>query len=364
VLFLYAAGCGFHSVGGADGGGTDMGVVAGADLWGVPPGSDLATGGGGGACARPALLVGVEDVSNSGPGGGRVARISLAGGSAAPCATLSGQGLIGSQPMAVAALDNDLIGAATFDGLYAIDAASDTVRWSKPNPDATNHYGPFDAFTFTSPTGTPYLAVAWGPDLGISGAGIREVEAYDAAGTAAAGAPWCIQGTGCSSLGLGLGIYSMAGDPAAPAHFLALDGSNSVAALEIDPWAAPPTKTTYVGSYSEPLGSIYSVAVGGTRHLAWFDNNMTGGAIAWSVDDGTGTAPPLSGPVRCTTTCATLLHVVPDPTAANGFFALCDGATVSSRTVVRTDDAGHCTVLLDGAGFGAQSRLSRLGIAP
>ena len=234
---------------------------------------------------------------------------------------------------------------------------------TKPNPDTTNNFGPFDAFTLQSPSGTPYLAVAWGRDLGISGAGISEVEAYDAAGSAAPSSPWCVQGSGCTSLGLSLGIYSMAAHPLAPAHFLALDGANTVAALEVNPWATPPTTTQYIGAYSEPLASIYSVTVGATRHLAWFDNNMAGGAIQWSIDNGT-SAPALNGPFKCTSSCATILHVVPDPTATNGFFALCDGATVSTRKVVRTDDAGSCTVVLDGTQFGAQSRLSRLGISP
>ncbi len=364
MLFLLAAGCGFHAVG--NGVGDDMGMPSdmdAADLYGIPPGSDLATAAGL-ACARPALLVGVEDLSNSGSGGGRVARVSLAGGGAAECATLSGQGLVGSQPMAVAAFGN-LVGAATFDGLYVVDPATDTVKWSKPNPDSANNLGPFDAFSIQSASGgTTYIAVAWGRDLGISGAGISEVEVYDGSGVAPTGAPWCVQGSTCpTTLNLSLGTYSMAAHPLAPAHFLAIDGGNNIAAVEVDPWAAPPTKTTYVGTYSEPLASIYSVAVGTTRHLAWFDNNMQGGAIQWAIDDGS-TTPALAGPVKCASNCATMLHVVPDPSQPNGFLALCDASTVSGRKVVRADTAGNCAVVLDGAQFGAQSRLSRLGIAP
>jgi len=366
VLFLLVcAGCGFHSVGGDGGDNDDMGVpsdLAGADLTGVPPGSDLSMGQTA-SCPGPALLVGVENLTNSGSGGGRVARVSFANGSAQPCTTLSGQGLIGSQPMAVTAFGNGLVGAATFDGLYVVDPTTDTVKWSKPNPNGANNWGPFDAFTVQSPSGTPYVAAAWGPDFGISGAGIRWVEIYDASGAAAPGAPYCIQQTGCTDLGLSLGIYSMSSDPAAPAHLLALDGANSVAAAEVDPWAGPPTRTTYVGTYSEPLASLYAVSVGGKPHLAWFVNNMAGGAIQWAIDD-TGSAPPLAGPVRCTTNCDTMLHVVPDPSQQNGFFALCDAATTSGRTVVRADDAGSCTVILDGTQFGAQSRLSRLAVAP
>ena len=67
--------------------------------------------------------------------------------------------------------------------------------------------------------------------------------------------------------------------------------------------------------------------------------------------------------MRCASGCATILHVVPDPTTADGYFALCDGATVDARTVVRIDGALGCTQILDGKSFGAESRLSRLGIA-
>ena len=365
MLFLLAAGCGFHSVGNGDGGNDDRDMsVSGdtPDLFGVPPGSDLSSVMSA-ACAAPTLLVGVENLTNNGTtGGGRVARVSFAGGSAQPCTTLSGQGLIGNQPMAVTAFGG-LIGAATFDGLYVVDPATDTVKWSKPNPDGENGFGPFDAFAVQGTSGTQYVAAAWGADFGISGAGISWLEVYDADGNAAPGAPFCIQQSSCTQLGLGLGIYSMAADPATPSHFFALDGSNDVAAVDVNPWATPPTKTTHVGTYSEPLGSIYAAQVGSDVHFAWFDNNMAGGAIQWSVDDGSAT-PTLSGPFKCASNCATILHVVPDPSQQNGFFALCDSAMVNTRTVVRTDSAGSCTVVLDGTQFGSESRLSRLAIAP
>jgi hypothetical protein len=360
VLFLLAAGCGFHSVGGGDDAGVDgdLGVssdLAGADLYGVT--GDLAMEASG--CPSPALLVGVEDVSNSGPGGGRVARVSFASGQAVACPTLSGQGLIGSQPLAVTAFGT-LVGAATRDGLYVVDTVSDTVKWSKANPDAANNWLPIDAFSLVGTGGTPYVAAAWS---GSSPSEIRWIEMYDANGNAAPGAPFCIQQTGCTGLPLSLGIYSMSSNPAAPTHLLALDTANALAALDVDPWAAPPVKNSYVGTYAEPLASVYAVSVGGTPHLAWLDTNTAAGAISWAIDD-TAMAPSLNGPVRCTSNCDTILHVVPDPSQQNGFFALCEGATISSRTVVRTDNAGHCTVVLDGTQFGTQSRMSRLAIAP
>lgn len=357
ILWL-AAGCGFHAVGkgdlavtGPDAGDVDL---AGADLFGVVP--DLA--GAGSTCPRPQLLAGIENRSAGAQSGGRIARVSLAGGGAQPCATLSGQGLIGASPLAVGAFGG-YVAAGTLAGLYAIDPASDVVAWSKPN-NYGNGIGPFDVFGLQSPSGKPIIAVSYG-DLTSSGAGIRNIEAFDAAGNPASAMRWCIQGTGCTGLPLGLSIYSMAANPAAPTHLLALDGGSNVAAWDVDPWAQ--TRTQYVGAYSERLATVYSVAVGATRHLVWFDDNMVGGAIQWAIDDGSG-PPTLRGPVKCASGCATLLDVVPDPTAASGFVALCEGATLDKRTVVRVSDAGACSVVLDGAQFGSASQLTRLGVAP
>ena len=55
-----------------------------------------------------------------------------------------------------------------------------------------------------TPTGTPIIAVAYGTAGNPST--IREIDAFDATGAAvhAATQPWCIQGTGCTSLPLSL----------------------------------------------------------------------------------------------------------------------------------------------------------------
>ena len=149
VLFLLAAGCGFHAVGNGDGGDLDMGTssmddLEGADLFGVPPGSDLSMTSGGG-CPDPLLLVGVENLHNGDTGGGRVARFSLTASGVKQCTTLSGQGLIAPQPLAVAGMLGG-IGAATIDGLYFVDPATDTVKWSKPAPQVSG-WLPQDAFS-------------------------------------------------------------------------------------------------------------------------------------------------------------------------------------------------------------------------
>ena len=337
-----------------------MDDLAGADLYGVPPGSDLATGSGGG-CPAPLLLVGVENLHNGDSGGGRVARISIGATTIRQCNTLSGQGLIAPQPLAVAGMLGG-IGAATIDGLYFVDPNTDTVKWSKPAPQVSG-WLPHDAFSILNPQGSPIMAVAYGP-AGSTPNTIREVDAFDATGAAAAGSPWCIQGASCTPLPLSLGILSMSATPTDLSHFIALDYSTPAAAWEVDPWASPaPTKTQYIGAYTENLSSIYSVVQGhpGPARFAWLDVTMSTGSIQYAVDNGSGPST-LGGPIKCTSGCTTLLHVVPDPTTSDGYFALCDGTDVNNRTVVRIDSTLTCTPILDGTTFGAESRLSRLGI--
>ena len=363
MLLLLAAGCGFHSVGNGDGSATndDLGAsmddLAGSpDLYGVPPGSDLATSSGG-PCAPPVLLVGVENLHNGDTGGGRVARLSLTAGGQKQCSTLAGQGLIGPQPLAVAEMSGG-VGAAAIDGLYFVDPATDTVKWSKQAPQVSG-WLPLEAFSILNPQGTPVMAVAYG--MSGNPSTIREIDVFDATGTSATGAqPWCIQGSGCT-LPLSLGILSITATPTDLTHFFALDDGMPAAAQDVNPWASPPTKTTYIGTYSENLQSIYSVVSSGKARYAWLDRTMATGSIQYATDSGSGPSA-IGGPIKCQSGCATILHVVPDPTTLDGYFALCDGATVDTRTVVRIDSTLACTQILDGKPFGAESRLSRLGV--
>jgi hypothetical protein len=327
------------------------------DLYGIPPGSDLAMTSGG-SCAVPLLLVGVENLHNGDTGGGRVARLSISASTQKACTTLRGQGLIGPQPLAVAAFSGG-VAAAAIDGLYVIDPAADTIKWSKPAPSQTT-WLPLDAFSILTPLGAPVIAVAYGPSGNPST--IREIDAFDETGAAEPGPnPWCIQGTSCTSLPLSLSILSMSATPTDLTHFVALDYSTPAAAWEVNPWATPPTKTQYIGAYTENLGSIYSVVSSGKARFAWLDQTNMAGAIQYSVDSGSGPST-IGGPIKCNSGCATILHVVPDPTTLDGYFALCDGATVDTRTVVRIDGSLNCTQILDGTTFGAESRLSRLGV--
>ncbi len=373
MLFVYAAvcaGCGFHSADGGDGSasaddmaasgdlagaGGDMPAGGGDDLTGVPPGSDLAHGMGG-SCAPPLLLVGVENLHNPASGGGRVARLRLSASAATACTTLSGQGLIAPQPLAVA-MSADGVAAATRDGVYLVDPRTDTIKWSKPAPQQST-WLPLDAFSFLTPTGTPLIAVAYGP--ANNPPSISEIDAFDGTGgqQPSATMPWCVQGVNCTQLPLSLSILSVSATPTDLTHFVALDAANNVAAWDVNPWSNPPSKTQYVGTYTEPLASLSSTVASGKARFAWLDGTN---AIQYVVDSGSGPST-LAGPIKCASGCTTMLHVVPDPTTPDGFFILCDGATVDARTVVRMDGARNCTTILDGKTFGAESRLSRLGL--
>lgn len=367
ICFL-VAGCGFHAVGHDDASVGDMavsdedlaGVPPGDDLYGVPPGSDLATTSA--VCGWPQLLVGVENLHNGDSGGGRIARLAVTAAGTQPCGTLRGQGNIGAQPQAVAGFYSYVAAAALANGtsgVWVVDPATDVVKWSRTVSLASG-WGPIAAFPIDSGNTASLIAVAYG--IYGNPSTIRQVNLYDEIGTESSASPWCIQETGCTTnLPLSLEIVSMTIAPASPTHLLALDVANANAAVEVDGWAMPnPTKATYVGLYSGSWSSIAAVRAGTTTRVAWTDTANMGG-VQWMND--TGGTPSVQGPVKCAAGCATILDSLPDPTTNDQFFVLCDGASVDTRSVWRLTTSGACTEVLDGAGFGAESRLSSLAIA-
>jgi hypothetical protein len=60
----------------------------------------------------------------------------------------------------------------------------------------------------------------------------------------------------------------------------------------------------------------------------------------------------MTGPLTCNLAqCKTPFKssdAVPDPTAANAVFATCDSPTSNLGHVVRIDDSGTCTLIVDG----------------
>jgi hypothetical protein len=321
-------------VGGSGGGGGGIDMAAGDD------------------CPAPQLLVGVTNTHNGDDGGGRVARISLAGGQRRACRTSSGGGLIGWHVAAVSAFAGG-VAALSDDHAYLVDSQSDVLRWQRTT-EVRSGYLAIDAFALQDQAGKPILAAAYGPNT--SSPAIREIFVLDADGVAPAKTPWCIQVSGCATaLPLSLGIYGMTADPAQPTHLLALDTSLDVAAWSVDPYT--PARATVVGSPGLPLRTVAAARFGTMLRYVWIGNDAPN-RIVWRNDAG-----GLNGPVRCSDdSCREMVGAVPDPTSSNHFFVLCGAPTASERKVIDLDTQGHCSAVMDGATFGIESMLTSLGV--
>jgi hypothetical protein len=325
--------------------------LAGADFSGSdltpPPESDLATADlSVSLCAGPLLLVTVENLKNPASNGGRVAALGLGDGTALPtfCTTLSGGGLMTQQPFSAALVDGKLAVMGR-DALQLIELASDSILWSKP---VTGNDFPVDVFPLTHPDGRKLVAAGWGSTL-TSGTAIRRVDSWDAGGTAVKS--W---GLNAQDLPLGLSVNGMTAYPQAPTHFLALDPINHQWAWEVDPWGA--TKTALFGEATGNPITIFATKWQSATRTAWVDATSPT-AVFYNNDTA---SAGILGPIACKG--CTLLHVTPDPTTNLRFFGLCEGPGVDSRRVVRfSAGAGACDTVLEGAQFGAESRLSRLG---
>jgi len=364
LAIILLAGCGFETqknldgldLGGADFAGADFAIPPGADL-AIPPGADLA-----GAdlsvragadlavpvCAPPLLLIPVENVSGS-SNGGRVQVMTLGDGTNTPqtCRVLSAQGNLTAQPMSAAMVDPGKLAVEGIDDLQLIDAQNDVILWSKGNsaPDF-----PRDVFALQHPDGRHLVAAAWA-STSTSTVLIDRVDAWDQGGTAVKS--WALNST---DIPLGLGITGMCAYPGTPTHFLALDVDNNQWAWDVDPWGA--AKTGRNGMMSGSPQSIYADVWMGEVRTAWLDSG--GSTSVVYNNDANGTS--LLGPISCAG--CTLVHVVPDPTLNTRFFGLCDGPSPDARRVVIfKSTGGTCDTILDGAAFGAQSRLSRLAVS-
>jgi hypothetical protein len=368
-LLLILSGCGFQSIQNinSDAGsdlsippGSDLAIPPGADL-AIPPGSDLAIPPGAdlaippGAdlshpdlaklpCNNPLLLVSVE---NLGSGGGKVAAFSLGDGSNPPsqCNVFSAQGNMTAQPRSVAMVAGKLA-VEGVDAVQLIEPASDTLLWSKAN---NNTDFPFEVFALGNPDNSTDVAAVWAS----TSVATTEAHRFDA---------WSLSGSlvrswtlNTGDIPLGLGIVGMTSFPGTPTHLLAADPGHGEEAWDVDPWAA--TKTSFIGTSQGSPVSIFADTYMGNLRIAWTDTSGTTGVI-YHNDPNSG----LFGPISCAS--CTLLHVVPDPTLNTRFLGLCDGPSPSARRVVRFESTGgSCDDIFDGAAFGTQSRLSRLGIS-
>ncbi len=363
LVLLLCAGCGFQQVvSSSDFAGLDLSTTAGADLSasqsldlaGVDlAGVDLSMRLGADMqlppCPLPQLLIAVENTMNSASGGGRVLRLSLGGAMATPptCSALSAQSFITPEPQSVAAV-GDKVAVVGLDVLQLLDPSTDTVVWSMP---IGSDDFPVDVFALSDPTGQQLVAAAYGTTHESPPLAIARVDAWGLDGTLVKS--WM---TNSSDLPLGLGIYGMTTHPKMPQHFVALDPDNSAWGWDVDPWAG--SKSAFLGEATGAPISIYGDIEGTQMRFVWVDSTSPSAVFYFNEAEGT----TLFGPIACMG--CTLLHAVADPTDNLAFFGLCDAPSIDGRRVVRFDSAGGtCDTILDGAGFGPQSRLSRLAIA-
>jgi hypothetical protein len=309
-------------------------------------------------CPLPQLLVTIADVSNSSNLGGQVARFTLP--STFQCSTLKAMDLIGAGITVSTYLPPHYIVTSDQDTVYAVDSDSDTLAWSKQAASSGRTWAPLEAFPMKDGSGRDVAAVAFGL-IGSNPNEMTEVDAWHADGSTVGNSPWCMSGSGCgtgSDLMLGLGVLGVAANPRNPSHFFAVDNSNNLAAVDVNPFV--PSKSTFITGNTEYLQVAYAISFGGKMRLAWLDATPPT-AVAYYND--TGGTPSISGPLRCSSGCQTLLRVVPDPLSATAFFALCDGTGINGRSVVHLQNDGSCATVFDGKTLSASYRLQHIAIA-
>jgi hypothetical protein len=346
-------GCGFHGERVSLDAGMDLAGGGGSsDLAGVDlAGADLSGGGGMLACAPPVLFISVEDLNAAHTVGGRVQPLSLSTTPPTVCAAMTGGGLLPVQPFTLTPIDGG-IAVGTRDGLWVIDW-NDTTRWHMPPLDPS--WQPVDVIPLAGSGNGPFVALgSW--QAGSSMPEIDRIDLYDAT-TGTLLSKWPMD---WMSQPINFPIMSIARSPLDPRHLFSIDrpfDTNPNAATDVDPIAQ--MRYPYVGYPSGAnLISIYASTQSGQRRTVWVDG--TANAIYYSAE--TAGNAVLHGPSACNASC-NLVHAVPDPTDASSFLGLCaDPANSIHRSVMRWSPGGTCTLVYDGAGQGAQTRLSRLAL--
>jgi hypothetical protein len=168
------------------------------------------------------------------------------------------------------------------------------------------------------------------------------------------------QNVGPNDLPIGFEMWSMTPSPLSPTHFFATGGSVNSPAYDVD--TINKTKSMYRPDNGTTMGTIYSIA---SKRTAWSTKYQMPSAVYYTNEPNSPTTA-LSGPIRCTPGCDTILHVVPDPSKSDRFIALCDATTTGGpRQIVRfTTTSSACEKVVDDTSLGIQVRMSRLGIAP
>ncbi len=344
AVVLVIGGCGFQRQAdfdlsldrdGGDGGGAAGDGAPAQDLAGL----DLA---GSDNCPHPSLLVGLENVSGSN-GGGKVLRFTIGAGALQPCSTLTGGGTLPAQPLAVAFIPPDTVAAATRDGLYLL-GVDDLVRWNRPIPDIS--YLPVEVIPLKTPQGDTVPAVGYW-HAGTSNPEIDHVDVQRDSGPPA----YTFPQSG--------GVLSITQSPIDPGRWFALD--DSAAADDVDPFSGAKSPYRAPAGGTTSFQTVSASSMSGYNRVVWVD------AAANAVDyvrENNGN-PILLGPIPCAAQTCNLIHAVPDPTDPTAFIALCEHAGTTTRDIVRwSSTGGACTAVYLGTQAGANTRLSRLAIAP
>lgn len=339
------------SPGAGGGGSAGTGGTAGSSGSGGSAGA-----GGASTCARPVLLVGEEDTSNTNKPG-RVLRFSLAG-TPRRCPDLEGGGALPSQPFAIAWIPPDLVAVASRGEVAVVNPATDLEVWKQSYGNGAYYDFPFDIFPLTQSSGSkPSVAVA---------AGQAGSQMYSIATFSHAGATGPVYNINSTSFPLGIDWVSITADPLAPGHFLALAPLDNIAMQEVDP-ATPATVGAGLADTTDVLSTIYALDGGGGKlRVAWV-GNAAGPDTSDSVYYLTANNM-VSPPIGCRDRTCEYEHAVPDPTDPTRYIALCGHSGSLIRQVVRfrsTDTKGTaCEVLFDGATLSSSKRLSRLAVIP
>ena len=309
----------------------------------------------GGACSRPQLMIPVEDVSATVTMPGQVLRFSIAGdGSLSPCGTLSGSGNLDSLPQSAAFFPPNYIAVAGRDSIAVIDADTDLIQWNVPVPGNGSPPLTMEVVPVINTTDGNRTWVVVGYSSDYSG-NIDLIYGYRDGTTQPK--VWDTN----TNLNLATELGDITGRTPINDTFVGLnDGYES--AIDADPFTNMHTNYLGPAGGTDPLRTLYEIDVGSTRRLVWV-GDMTNG-IYFINDDGMGET--IVGPATCTANpSCTLRHAVPDPSASDAYFLLCDvsGGQANDRTVWRYVVGGSCTKVFDGTMFDSDHRLAKLAIA-
>jgi len=328
------------------------GTGAGTSAGGSGAGGSTSTGGGGATPGGPTLLISVEHFSDA---QGEYLLCPLGGSSPLPCESHTPAGLP-AQPFSIGWIPPDLLVAATWGEVYAIDRVTNALLWAQTGDDFSQMY-PFDIFPIATPDGGDLaVAVAFGTDPSSE---VRNIVVFNRVGTQLH--HWTLNADGFP---LGLSWTGMTEQPDAPLHFFAVNGSSGIARREVDPYA--PANVGQDMDNSPSLTTIYALKDDTGARIAW-----TGGINSPWVYYLSGQAT-VAGPSTCKLSsyddACMPIHAVPDPTAPDRYVALCDHPTLASveRQVVRftvpNGGTDGCDVIYDSLQFGQTKRLSRLAV--